>query len=70
MGVDLLAELQDMLMPGPLGGAVHIPGDGRCRKRRSDQARHVRRQPAGLPGLFFQGAKPAKTSITITFGVV
>jgi hypothetical protein len=55
MGVDLLAELQDMFMPGPLGGAVHIPGDGRCRKRRGDQTRHIRRQPAGSPGLFFQG---------------
>jgi hypothetical protein len=47
MGVDLLAEFQDMLMPGPLGGAVHIPGDGRCRKRLSDRARHVRRQTEG-----------------------
>src|SRR5450759_2924307 len=44
------------LRAGPMGPAPHLPGNGRGRERRSDQARHVRRQPAGLPGGFVQGA--------------
>jgi PPK2 family polyphosphate:nucleotide phosphotransferase len=34
-----------------VGRAADLPGDGRRRKRQHDQARDVRRQPAGLPGV-------------------
>ena len=44
------------LRAGPLGGAADLPGDGRRRQGRRDQARDVRRQPAGLPGALVQGA--------------
>ncbi len=44
------------LRPGPLGGAADLPGDGRRRQGRRDQARDVGRQPAGVPGLLLQGA--------------
>ena len=44
------------LCAGPLGGAAHLSGHGRRRQGRRDQARHVRRQPPGLPGLLLQGA--------------
>ena len=47
----------------PVRRADRAPGDGRGRQGRHDQARHVRRQPAGLPGLQLQeavgrGARP------------
>ena len=38
------------LRAGSLGRAPDLPGDGRRRQGRRHQARHVRRQPAGLPG--------------------
>ena len=57
MGVDVLAELQDMLYAqDSWARAADLPGDGRGGQRRRDQACHVRRQPAGLPGVFLQGA--------------
>ncbi len=43
------------LRAGPLGGAARLPGDGRRRQGRRDQARDVGREPAGLPGLLVQG---------------
>ena len=56
-GVERLAELQEQaLRPGPLGAAADLPGDGRGRQGRHHQARHVGRQPAGLPGVLLQGA--------------
>ena len=42
------------LRAGPLGRAPHLPGDGRGRQGRHDQARDVRREPAGLPGAPFK----------------
>ena len=42
--------------PRIAGPAARLPGDGRGRQGRHDQARHVGRQPAGLPGLLLQGA--------------
>ena len=44
------------LRAGPLGRPPDLPGDGRRRQGRHDQARHVGREPAGLPGLLVQGA--------------
>ena len=41
---------------GSLVAAAGLPGHGRGRKGRRHQARHVRRQPAGLPGRVVQGA--------------
>ena len=40
----------------PVRRADRPPGDGRGRQGRHDQARHVGRQPAGLPGLQLQEA--------------
>ena len=40
----------------PLRGADRPPGDGRGRQGRHDQARHERREPAGLPGVQLQEA--------------
>ena len=56
------------LRAGSLVGAAGVPGHGRGRQRRRDQARHVRRQSAGLPGYLVQGALHARSSITITSG--
>ncbi len=54
-GIEALAQLQDKLYAqDKLGGAAHLPGHGRRRQGRRHQARHVRRQPAGLPGLSFK----------------
>ena len=39
-----------------MGRAARLPGHGRGGQGRSDQARHVRHQPAGVSGLFLQGA--------------
>ena len=44
------------LRAGPLGRSPGLPGDGRRGEGRDDQARHVGREPAGLPGLLVQGA--------------
>ena len=44
------------LRPGSLVVAARVPGDGRGRQGRHDQARHVGRQSAGLPGLLVQAA--------------
>ena len=44
------------LRAGPLVGAARVPGDGRGRQGRRDQARDVGRQSAGLPGVLVQGA--------------
>src|SRR3979490_1073573 len=38
------------LCPEPLVFASRLPGTGCGRQRRHDQARHVGRQPSGLPG--------------------
>ena len=55
-GIELLAELQDMLYAQDRWArAADLPGDGRRRQGRRDQARHVGRQSAGLPGLLVQG---------------
>ena len=45
------------LRPGPVGCPARLPGDGRRGQGRRHQARHVRGQPAGLPGLRVQGAR-------------
>ena len=58
----------DALRAGPLVGARDLPGDGRGRQGRRDQARDVRRQSAGLPGALLQGAERAKSSTTISSG--
>ena len=56
-GIQHMAELQDKLYAqDALGGAADLPGDGRGRQGRRDQARHVGRESAGLPGVFVQGA--------------
>src|SRR5215510_523838 len=39
-----------------MGGAAHFSSHGRCRQGWYDQARSVGREPARLPGLFFQVA--------------
>ena len=44
------------------------PGDGRGRQGRHDQARHVRREPAGLPGLQLQEAVGRGTATTTSSG--
>ena len=62
MGVDVLGRASGhALRAGQLGGVADLPGDGRRGKRRRDQARHVRRQPAGLPGFLFQVAHERRT---------
>ena len=56
-GVKQLAKQQDKLYAqDTLLAADDLPGDGRGRQGRHDPARHVRRQPAGLPGVQLQGA--------------
>ena len=63
-GVKLLADLQDKLYAQDRWCASpDLPGDGRRREGRDDQARHVGREPAGVPGLLVQvalgrGARP------------
>ena len=44
------------LRPGPLVGAADLPGDGCGRQGQHHQARHARRQSAGLRGPLVQGA--------------
>ena len=44
------------LCAGPLGHPADLPGDGCRRQGRRHQARHVGRQPAGLPGILLQVA--------------
>ena len=57
MGVDVLAELQDMLYAQDCWAVLLIfQAMDAAGQRRRDQARHVRRQPAGLPGFLFQVA--------------
>ena len=46
----------EALRPGPVGAAADLPGHGRGGQGQRDQARDVRRQPAGLPGVLVQGA--------------
>ena len=68
-GVELLAEhAGPALRAGPVGRAADLPGDGRGRQGRHDQARDVGRQPAGLPGLLVQGARRARSSTTTSSG--
>ena len=68
-GVERLAGLAGKaLRAEPLVGARGVPGDGRGRQGRRDQARDVRRQSAGLPGACLQGAERARSSITISSG--
>ena len=56
-GIERLTELQEKLYAQDHWAVLlDLPGDGRGRQGRHDQARHVRRQPAGLPGLLVQGA--------------
>jgi hypothetical protein len=47
-----------------------LSGNGRCGKRRRDQARHVRHQSAGLPGLLIQepisGGSQARLSLALS----
>ncbi len=57
MGVETLARAAGAaLRPGPLGDPPRLPGHGRRRQGRRHQARDVRRQSAGLPGVLLQGA--------------
>jgi len=51
-GIARMAELQDKLYARTDGVTADFSGDGRRRQRRSHQARDVRRESAGLPGLF------------------
>ena len=68
-GIEVLAELQDMLYAQDrwavllIFQAMDAAGQGR-----RDQARDVRRQPAGLPGLLVQGAVAPRSSTTTTCG--
>jgi polyphosphate kinase 2 (PPK2 family) len=56
MDVDLLAELQDMLCAQDRWAVLFIfQAMGAAGKDGAIKHVHVRRQPAGLPGLFFQG---------------
>ena len=56
-GIPRLADAPgEALRAGPMGHPPRVPGDGRRRQGRRHQARHVGRQPAGLPGLLVQGA--------------
>ena len=56
-GTEWLAEEQDMLYAQDRWSlAARLPGDGRGRQRRHDQARHVGRQSSGMPGVLVQAA--------------
>ena len=68
-GVARMAELQDKLYAQDRWApAAHLPGHGRRRKGRRHQARDVRRQSAGLPGVLLQGALRARNWTTIISG--
>ena len=60
--------------PGPAlrGGFLvdpdDLPGDGRRRQGQHDQARHVGRQPPGLPGLQLQATLAPRSSTTTSSG--
>ena len=56
------------LRAGSLVGAADLPGDGRRRQGRHDQARDDRRQSAGLRSPLVQGARRPRSSITISCG--
>ena len=56
-GIAKTAEMQDRLYAQDKWALLsHFPGDGCCRERWGDRTRNVRRQSAGLPGVFVQGA--------------
>ena len=52
----------------PLRAAADLPGDGRRRQGRRDQARHVGRQSAGLRGLQLQAAERRGAGSTTSSG--
>ena len=56
MGIDVLAELQDMLYAQDnwAVGAADLSGDGRRRQRRHEQACHVRGQSQGCQVFSFK----------------
>ena len=56
------------LRAGPLVAAARVSGDGCGRQGRHDQARHVGRQSAGLPGVLIQAALAERTSTTTSCG--
>ena len=58
----------EALRAGSLGRAARVPGHGRRRQGRRDQARHVRDQPAGLPRVLLQGAARTRSSTTTSCG--
>ena len=65
----LLAELQDKLYAQDRWAVLlSLPGDGRRRQGRHDQARHVGRQPAGLPGRTRSRRPRPRSSITTSCG--
>src|SRR5262245_64622819 len=55
-GTEWLAEEQEMLRARPPVAVAHIPGNGRRRQGWDDQARDVRRQSSGVPGVLVQTA--------------
>ena len=50
IGIDALPSCRTCSTPGSLGGSPDLPGDGRRRQGRRDQARHVGRQSARVSG--------------------
>ena len=56
MGVDLLAELQDMLYAQDRWAVLLMFRRWTLREKTARSVRHVRYQPAGLPGVILQGA--------------
>ena len=58
----------EALRAGSLGGAPHLPGHGRGRQRRHDQARHVGPQPAGVRGAMPSRRRRRRSSITTFCG--
>ena len=56
-GIERLKDAQELLWASDTYAAARrVPGDGRRRQGLDDQARHVRRQPAGRAGRLVQAA--------------
>ena len=68
-GVEELSDAQELLWASDTLLAAGRPaGDGRGRQGQHDQARHVRRQPAGRPGRLVQDALARRSSTTTSSG--
>ena len=67
--VSALAEAQDRLYAADsLVDPDHPPGDGRRRQGQHDQARHVGREPPGMPGLPASSTPRPRSSTTTSSG--